>query len=122
MARQLREKPVVWGFFGVGVISLLGGIVMAMQVAREMRAEKPDIPPEMGMIFIDVFTGQNLLFSERGKYSAALNEVAVPQDKCREFSCLLTLEPDAMNYRFKMSVNGRTWHIQKQSPIPVEEK
>jgi hypothetical protein len=118
----LREKPVVWGFFGIGLISLLGGIIMAGQVAREMKADKSDIPPEMGMIFIDVFTGQNLLFSEREKYSAALNEVGVVQDKCREYSCLLTLDPDAKNYKFRMSVNGRTWHIQKQSPIPVEDK
>ncbi|MGE3262511.1 MAG: hypothetical protein AB7K68_12090 [Bacteriovoracia bacterium] len=118
----MREKPVVWGFFGVGLIALAGGIVMAVQVARDMRADKSDIPPEMGMVFIDVFSAQNLLRSERGKYSAALNELGVEQDKCRMYSCLLTLAPDALNYRFKMSTNGRTWFIQAQSPIPAEEK
>ncbi len=118
----LREKPVIWGFFGVGLIALLGGIIMAVHVARDMRAAKSDIPPTMGMMFIDVFSGQNLLFSERGNYTAALSELGVKQDKCREYSCLLTLDPDAKNYKFKMSVNGRTWHISKQSPIPVEDK
>ncbi|MGZ3694307.1 MAG: hypothetical protein ACXWQO_08990 [Bdellovibrionota bacterium] len=122
MAAQLREKPVFWGFLGIGFISLFGGIIMAGQVAREMKADKSDIPPEMGMIFIDVFTGENLLFSERSKYAAALNEVGVNQDKCREYNCLLTLAPDSLNYKFQMSVDGRTWFIQAKSPVPVEEK
>ena len=122
MAQQLREKPVFWGFIGVGLVSLAGGILMAAQVAREMHAEKTDMPPEMSMMFIDVFSAQNILFNERGTYSASDIEVGVDQEKCRQYECLLTLAPDGKDYTFKMTKGGHSFHIRAKSPIPVEDK
>lgn len=121
MNSPAREKPVFWGFFAIGLIALAGGIVMAVMVAGQMRAEK-SVPVDVGMLFTQVFSAQNLLRSERSKYSAALIELGVDQDKCRAYSCLLTLDPTATNYKFQLSKEGRTWYIHAFSPVPIEVK
>lgn len=120
-AKQATEKPVFWGFLAVGFIALAGGIVMVFVVARDYKAEQ-GAPSDMGLVFTQVYSNQNLLKNERGKFTPALSELGVEQDKCRRYECLLTLAPDAMSYKFKMTKEGRTWYIESKSPVPKEEK
>lgn len=117
----LREKPVFWGFLAVGFISLLGGIVMFFQVAREMKAEIT-VPTDVQVMFTTVFTTQNLLHNERGVYSPALSEMGVEAEMCRRYNCLLTLEEAGKNYKFRLEKDDRVWVTHAASPMPVEEK
>ena len=117
----LREKPVFWGFLGVGILSLLGGILMFVQIVREEKQERL-IPPDMQLLFTTVYSQQNILRNERGVYTPALIELGVNQETCRRYECLLTLKDGGQDYLFRMKRDDRTWVIQSRSPQPTEEK
>lgn len=116
-----QDKPVFFGFLGVGFLSLLGGIAMfAYVVPREMKTAGP--PRDVGLLFTNVFTQQIVAFNENKRYAAALSQVGVSHETCARYGCRLTVPPDGATYVFRLSSGGRTWTITPKTPVPQEEK
>lgn len=114
----MREKPSFWGFMAVGFIALAGGIVMFVKVVP-IGAPEGGVPRDVQMIFTQVYSAQNLIRSERGKYTPALIEIGVDQETCRRYSCLLQLTAEGANYDFRLAKDGQAWFIQAFSPVPI---
>ena len=108
------------GYFIVGVASLIGGIFIFAFIVIPSLESDTGVPREMQMIFTDVYSRQGLLFNERKKYSPAQIEVGIDQETCRQYSCLLTVDPDGRDYVFKLSKGDQTWAIHSRSPVPKE--
>ncbi len=114
----MRDHRSFWGFLLVGFLAMAAGIVMFVSVVPKKDDGGP--PREMTMIFVNAYSQQNLLFSERGRYSPALTELGIDQEMCRRYSCLLQLHPSGKDYELRLSQGERSWHIFSKSPVPKE--
>jgi len=114
-----RDRNFV-GFLVIGFASLVGGLIMfAFIVLPRVRPES-GVPRDIQMIFTRMFSNQNLVRRETGKFTPALVTVGVELEQCRRFSCLLTLTPGQDDYVFQLTKDGQTWEIRSQSPVPKE--
>jgi len=118
---KLKDKDRNFvGFLVIGFASLVGGIFMfAFIVLPRVRPES-GVPRDIQMVFTRMFSNQNLVRRETGKFTPALNTVGIEQEECRKVSCLLTLAPGQDDYVFRLTKNGQSWEIKSQSPVPKE--
>lgn len=118
---KLKDKDRNFvGFFVIGFASLVGGIFMFVFIVLPNSKPISGVPRDVQMIFTNVFSQQNLLKNETGRFSAALVQVGIAQEDCRRYSCLLTLNPAGDDYVFRLSKEGQVWQIRSKSPVPSE--
>ena len=108
------------GFLVIGFASLFGGLIMFTFIVLPRVRPESGVPRDMQMVFTRMFSNQNLVRRETGKFTPALVTVGVEQEQCRRFSCLLTLTPGQDDYVFQLTKDGQTWEIRSQSPVPKE--
>jgi hypothetical protein len=116
------DKKSYVGYLLVGFLSLFGGISIFALVIVPDRKPESGVPRDVQVLFTEVFSNQSLIRSEMGRYTPALNQVGVDEDRCKRFSCLLTLSSDGLDYSFQLTKEQKTWLIDAKSPVPKEKK
>lgn len=116
------DKKSYVGYLVVGFLSLFGGIAIFALVIVPDRNPPTGVPRDVQVFFTEVFTSQNLVKNELGKFTPALVQLGVDAERCAKYACLLTLAPDGANYTFQLSKDKRTWVMQAKSPMPEEKK
>jgi hypothetical protein len=116
----LFANKVIFGYFVVGVLSLIGGIFIFVMIVVPQLQPVTGVPREVQMVFTEVFSRQNLIYNERGVYSPAMIEVGLDQETCRKYTCAMTVDASGKDYVMKLTKDGQTWQIHSKSPVPKE--
>jgi hypothetical protein len=116
------DKKSYVGYLLVGFLSLFGGISIFALVIVPDRKPESGVPRDVQVLFTEVFSNQSLIRTEMGRYTPALNQLGVEEDRCKRFSCLLTISNDGLEYTFQLSKENKTWLINSKSPMPQEKK
>lgn len=118
---QLKDKDRNFvGFLVIGFASLVGGIFMFAFIVIPSVRPVSGVPRDVQLIFTRVFSQQNLVRRETGKYTPALITLGVDQEECRRYRCLLTLAPEANDYTLRLTQDEKSWEIRSSSPMPKE--
>ncbi len=114
------KSKIFTGYLVIGFASLVGGIFMFVFIVLPQSKPISGVPRDVQLLFTEVFSQQNIIRNEVGRYSPALVQLNVDQETCRRYSCLLTLNPTGLDYVFRLSKDGQTWAIGSKSPMPKE--
>ena len=117
---KIPENKVHLGYLIVGFASLIGGICMFFFIVVPQLKPVTGVPRDVQMVFTELFSQQDLVKRETGRFTPALIRVGVDQEVCRRYACLLTLTPASDGYEFRMAKEGKTWRISHHSPVPKE--
>lgn len=120
---MFQEKKTFWGYFAIGIIALIGGIIMFAITVPNWNATGNEVPADMGIIFTKVFSQQVNLKSGNLPYNPSLFSLGVEEQDCKKFDCSLRLLDGGKDFEMKMSKNGKTWRVRSTNMVPelVEE-